>query len=84
MSRTAYALVAAAMAIGLVASGCSSSPNSATKTTSPASATQLQSLIPTPANTQRTVGGDRREFRWLGRSRRRHLHRDAGRHLRCV
>jgi hypothetical protein len=29
------------------------------------------------------VGGDRREFRWLGRSRRRHLHRDAGRHLRC-
>src|SRR5271163_2887061 len=56
MSRNADALVAAAMAIGLVASGCSSSPNSATKTTSPASATQLQSLIPTPANTQRTDG----------------------------
>jgi hypothetical protein len=55
MSRNAYALVAAAMAIGLVASGCSSSPNT-TKTTSPASATQLQSLIPTPANTQRTDG----------------------------
>jgi len=56
MSRNACALVAGAMAIGLVASGCSSSPNSATKTTSPASATQLQSLIPTPANTQRTDG----------------------------
>jgi hypothetical protein len=56
MSRNTYALLAAAMAIGVVASGCSSSPNSATKTTSPATATQLQSLIPTPANTQRTDG----------------------------
>ena len=44
------------MAIGLVASACSSSPDSATKTTSPVTATQLQSLIPTPANTQRTDG----------------------------
>lgn len=72
MSRNTYTLAAAAIAIGLVASACSSSPNSATKTsspatatspatamspaTSPATATQLQSLIPTPANTQRTDG----------------------------
>ena len=59
MSRNTHALVAAAMAIGLIASACSSSPpNSTSKTTSPASATQLQSLIPTPANTQRTDGPD--------------------------
>lgn len=58
MVRNTYALAAAAMAIGLVASACSSSPNSATKTTSPATAAQLQSLIPTPANTQRTDGPD--------------------------
>jgi hypothetical protein len=55
MSRNTYALVAAAMAVGLVASACGSSPNSATKTT-PTTAAQLQSLIPTPANTQRTDG----------------------------
>jgi hypothetical protein len=61
MSRNTYALVAAAMAIGLVASGCSSSTNPATKSTSSTSstsATQLQSLIPIPANTQRTDGPD--------------------------
>jgi hypothetical protein len=56
MSRNTCALVAAAMAIGLVASACHSSPNSATTTTSQAAATQLQSLIPTPANIQRTDG----------------------------
>src|ERR1700761_542276 len=56
MSRNIYALAAAAMAIGLVGSAFGSSPNSATTTTSPASATQLQSLIPTPANTQRADG----------------------------
>jgi hypothetical protein len=56
MSRNIYALAATAMAIGLVGSACGSSPNSATTTTSPASATQLQSLIPTPANTQRADG----------------------------
>lgn len=59
MSRNTYALAAAAMAIGLVASGCSSSPNSATpstSSTSPVTATQLQSLIPTPAKSQRTDG----------------------------
>lgn len=56
MSRNIYALAAAAMAIGLVGSACGSSPNSATTTTSPASATQMQSLIPTAANTQRTDG----------------------------
>jgi hypothetical protein len=56
MSRNTYGLVAAAMAIGLVASACNSSPNSATTTTSQATATQLQSLIPTSANTQRTDG----------------------------
>jgi hypothetical protein len=61
MSRNAYALVAAAMAIGLVASGCSNSTDSASKSTSstsPATATQLQSLIPTPPNSQRTDGPD--------------------------
>ena len=56
MSRNTYVLAAAAMAIGLVASACGHSSNSATATTSPVSATQLQSLIPTPANTQRTDG----------------------------
>jgi len=58
MGRNTYTLAAAAMAIGLVASACGSSTNSATKTTStsPVTATQLQSLIPTPANTQRTDG----------------------------
>ncbi len=62
MSRNTYTLAAAAMAIGLVASACSSSSNSGTKTSSPATATspatptQLQSLIPTLANTQRTDG----------------------------
>ena len=58
MRRITYALVAAAMAMGLVASACHSSPHSATTTTSQAAATQLQSLIPTPANTQRTDGPD--------------------------
>src|ERR1700761_3721367 len=61
MGCNSRALVAAAMAIGFVASACSSSHNSATTTTSSATATQasaaqLQSLIPTPANTQRTDG----------------------------
>jgi hypothetical protein len=74
MRPKTYALVAAAMAIGLVALACSSSPKSGTNTTgamtsttpnttaatttaSQASgSTQLQSLIPTPANTQRTDG----------------------------
>jgi hypothetical protein len=55
MGRKTYALVAAAMAIGLVASGCGNSHNSATKTT-PSTAAQLQLLIPTPANTQRSDG----------------------------
>jgi hypothetical protein len=58
MSRNLYALVVAATAIGLAASACSSSPNSATNATPSATATQLQSLIPTPANTQRTDGPD--------------------------
>ena len=39
MRRNTYALVAAAMAIGLIASACSSSPNSTSKTTSPADST---------------------------------------------
>jgi len=56
MKLSTSALVTAAMAIGLVASACSSSPDSATKTTSSVTATQLQSLIPIPANTQRTDG----------------------------
>ena len=59
MNRNAYALAAAAMAVGLVGSACSNAPTSATKTSSaPATAAQLQSLIPTPAGTQRTDGPD--------------------------
>ena len=58
MNRNTYAVVAAAVAFGLAASACSSPTNSATTTSSPAAATQLQSLIPTPANTQRTDGPD--------------------------
>jgi hypothetical protein len=68
MSRNTYTVAAAAIAIGLVASACSSSPKSASPSTSPVTAmspptatspvtaTQLPSLIPTPANTQRTDG----------------------------
>ena len=56
MNRNTYVAVAAAVALGLAASGCNSPTNSATKTSAPA--TQLQSLIPTPANTQRTDGPD--------------------------
>lgn len=56
LRRNTYALVAAAMAIGLATSACDGSPNTAAKTTSPATATQLQSLIPTPANTRLTDG----------------------------
>jgi hypothetical protein len=56
MSRNTYALVAAATAIALTATACNSSPNSTTNTALPANAAQLQSLIPTPANTQRTDG----------------------------
>jgi hypothetical protein len=81
MMRNTHALVAVAMAIGLVASACSgsntgtqttgvttstaSSTSAAATTTSPATATttpsgnaQLQSLIPTPANSQQTKGPD--------------------------
>ena len=46
LSRNTSAVLAAAVAIGLVASACPSSADPA----------QLQSLIPTPANTQRTDG----------------------------
>ena len=80
MRRTStHALAASVMAIGLVASACSSSPSSNTATTkattgttstaiaattttsqgaatTTTSGTNLQSLIPTPANTQRTDG----------------------------
>jgi len=60
MGRNGYTLVAAATAIGLVASACGHSSHSAGTTTSTAGSTataaQLQSLIPTPANTQRTDG----------------------------
>jgi hypothetical protein len=57
MRRNTFALVAAAMATCLIASACTSSPDSAGKTTPP-NAAQLQSLIPTPAKTQRTDGPD--------------------------
>jgi hypothetical protein len=76
MRHNSYALVAAAMAIGLVASACGSSSNSSSTTTAtttsttsstsaapqaaatptPGGSTDLQSLLPTPANTQRTDG----------------------------
>lgn len=60
-NRNTYAVVAAAVALGLAASACSSPTNSATTTSSPTAAIQaiqLQSLIPTTANTQRTDGPD--------------------------
>jgi hypothetical protein len=68
--------VAAAAVVGLVASACSSSPNSGTSTTTTGTPTKtittsvsqattttnvptdLRSLIPTPANTNRTDGPD--------------------------
>lgn len=55
LRRNACALVAAAAAIGLVTSACGSAENSDAKA-SPAAATQLQSLIPAPANTRFTDG----------------------------
>jgi hypothetical protein len=72
MRHQPYASAAAAMAIGLVAAACSSSPNSGTSTTSVKTftttvsqatttsnaPTDLRSLIPTPPNTQRTDGPD--------------------------
>jgi hypothetical protein len=61
MNRKTYVAVAAAVALGLAASGCSSPTNSATEAsaaTSMSSAPQLQALIPTPAHTQRTDGPD--------------------------
>jgi hypothetical protein len=82
MRRNTYALAAAAMAIGLVASACGSSPHSSTTTTGATTSTtsktieattttsqgaattttgdstHLQSLIPPPANSQRTDGPD--------------------------
>lgn len=74
MRYQTYVPAAAAMAIGLVATGCSSSPNSSTATSPTASqtitasvsqatttagaGTNLKSLIPTPVNTTRTDGPD--------------------------
>ena len=81
MRRNTYALAAAAMTIGLVASACGSSPHSSTTptgtttsttsktvesttttsqtaTTTTSGSTHLQSLIPAPANSQRTDGPD--------------------------
>jgi hypothetical protein len=56
MNRNTYVAAAAAMAIGLAASACGHAANPASTPTSTATAAQLQSLIPTPANTQRTDG----------------------------
>jgi hypothetical protein len=63
MNRNTYVVAAAAVALGLAASACTSPTDSATKTSSPAApasisaaATQLQSLIPTPVDTERTDG----------------------------
>jgi hypothetical protein len=58
MRRNTYALVATTTAVGLIASACHSSPGASPKTRSTATAAQLQSLIPTPANTARTDGPD--------------------------
>ncbi len=74
MRRDIYAVAAAAVVIGLVASACSSSPNPSTTTsatigattttpqgaatTTASGSTNLQSLVPAPANTQRTDGPD--------------------------
>ncbi len=71
MRRPTNALVTAAAVVGVVAAGCGSSDDSPTATetetvtvSSPAttgasSSGDLQSLIPTPPNTQRTDGPDR-------------------------
>lgn len=74
MKHTTTCLAAAAMAIGVVAAGCSSSPKSGTATsaspsstetttssqtgTPTSSAAELRKLIPTPLSTQRTDGPD--------------------------
>ncbi|ORA40036.1 hypothetical protein [Mycobacterium aquaticum] len=53
------ALAALAVAVGLTASACSGSTESAAQTTTPAAApagVDLQSLIPAPADTQQTKG----------------------------
>lgn len=71
-TRNTYALAAVAMAVGLVASACSGSSGSgaqttteaatttsqATTTAAPGGGTSLQSLLPTPANSQQTKGPD--------------------------
>ena len=65
MTRSAYAVMVLAAAIGLAGTACSSS-DSATKTTaasssaaaSPVDSTQLPALVPTPAGTQNTKGPD--------------------------
>jgi hypothetical protein len=71
MRRHSYSFVAAATAIGLLAAACGNSSHSGTTTTAPTATgtatttspaattsggTDLQSLIPSPANTQRTDG----------------------------
>ena len=74
MRYQTYVAATAAMATGLFAAGCVSSPNSGTATSTTASqtitasvsqatttsgpGTDLKSLIPTPANTTRTDGPD--------------------------
>lgn len=55
MKRNAYALAAAAMAIGLVASACSSSPNSSTTTTGAATSTTSKTVEATTTTSQGTT-----------------------------
>lgn len=65
MKRETHAVAAAAMAVGLVLAGCgsphsgtASSASASSATPAPSGGTDLRSLIPTPANTQRTDGPD--------------------------
>lgn len=50
------ALAVLAVAVGLAASACSTSSESAAQTTTPAAGVDLPSLIPAPADTQQTKG----------------------------
>src|ERR1700693_3258896 len=54
MKRHAYALAAAAMATGLVASACSSSPHSSTTTTGAATSTTSKTVEATTTTSQGT------------------------------
>lgn len=58
VTRNTCALAAVAIAVGLTSSACSSSsePTAQTTHSTAAASTDLQSLLPTPADTQQTKG----------------------------